>query len=891
MGFYRWLRTLQLRLRPLLRRENVDRDLDDELRYHLDLKTEENIARGMSPEEARRAAQISLGGVEQVKEQIRAVRTGAWLGTLFQDIRFGLRMLRKNPGFTAVAVLTLALGIGANTAIFAVVDTVLLHPLPYPDSDRIVNISRSEGGTFSIPMFAFWQQNNPGINDLSADDDGSASMNLVSSGQPELVKARKVSLDYFRLFGASLIMGRTFNTQEDQPGGQQVAVVSYGLWQRQFGGDPSILGKTIALGGTPYVVIGVVSPSFIPYPATDIWIPLQADPNSTNQAHTLRVYARLPSGVTLSQANAWMTAIGRRYVQTHPMQLGGDDILRVIPMQQQLTGDVRSALVILLGAVGLVLLLACANVANLLLARATGRQKEIAVRAALGAGRSRLVRQLLSESLSLAFFGGILGLMFAWAGVRGLLALAPSDLPRAQEMASVTALNPLVTGFTVLLVLTTAVLFGLFPALQLSRTDLVASLKESGGRAGGGPRNKRARTVLVVAQVAIAVILLCGATLLIRSFAAMHGIGLGFDPHNLLTTEVSLAGRAYSKSAEVDQLARQIVSRVERIPGVESAAVSSALPLQGQQDMIFNIPGRPMVEGYKFTGDVQWRIVSPHYFSALRIPLLAGRLLRDVEPAPEAVISETMARKYWPKADPVGQNIVIGPGLGPTFEEPSVEIVGVVGDVRARLDSGPAPIIYETPMHIGDGAMALVSGLTREAIIVRTGQGLSPMSVGHEVQRALEADDGLAAADIRTMDQVGMDSTARQNFNLLLLGLFAAIALLLAMVGVYGVMSYSVEQQTREIGIRAALGATPGHILGSTLLQALRISVVGLAVGVCVSFWLTRLLNGQLFGVKPSDPPTFISVPLILLAVAIAAAWIPARRAMHVDPMVALRHE
>jgi predicted permease len=800
-------------------------------------------------------------------------------------------MLRKSPGFAAVAILTLALGIGANAAIFTVVDTVLLRSLPYPDSDRIVNISRATSGTFSIPMFAFWQENNPGMENLTAEDDGSASMNLVDSGQPELVKARKVSVDYFRLFGASLIAGRSFNAQEDQPGGQQVAVVSYGLWQGRLGGDPSILGKTIALGGTPYVVIGIVSPKFVPYPATDVWIPLQADSNSTNQAHTLRVFGRLPSGVTLSQANAWMTAIGHRYVQTHPMQLGGDDILRVIPMQQQLTGEVRSALLILLGAVGLVLLLACANIANLLLSRATGRQKEIAVRAALGAGRSRLVRQLLSESLSLALLGGILGLALAWAGVRGLLVLAPSNLPRAHEMASVTELNPSVTGFTVLLVLLTAVLFGFFPALQLSRTDLVVSLRESGGRTGSGPRNKRARSVLVAAQVAIAVILLCGATLLMRSFAAMHSIGVGFDPHNLLTTEVSLAGRGYAKSAEVDELARQIVTRVERIPGVDSAAVASALPLQGQQDMIFDIPGRPLPPGDKFTGDIQWRIVSPHYFSALRIPLLSGRLLRDAEPAPEVVISETMARKYWPRADPVGQQIVIGPGLGSAFEEPSVEIVGVVGDVRERLDRGPWPVIYETPTHIRDGAMALVSGLTREAIIVRTREGLSPLSIGREMQRALQTDEGLAAANVRTMEQVGMDSTARQNFNLLLLGLFAVIALLLAMVGVYGVMSYSVEQQTREIGIRVALGATPRHILGSTLLDALRISAVGLAVGICASFWLTRLLSQQLFGVKPSDPLTFISVPVSLLIVAIAAAWIPARRAMRVDPMMALRYE
>jgi putative ABC transport system permease protein len=874
----------------LLRRQQMDAELDEEIRSHLDLLTAQKLKEGMSLEHARREARIELGGLERIKEEVREARVGAWLDTAFQDLRFGLRMLWKSPGFAAVAVLTLALGIGANTTIFSVIDAVLLRPLPYPDSDRIVSINRLGTGLLSMPLFAFSQQNNPGFEDLAAYDDGSASVNLISGERPKLVVARRVSLNYFRLFGASPTLGRAFTAQEDQPAGPEVAVMSYGLWQDEFGGRPSILGANITLGGASYTIVGVTSPGFLPYPPTDLWIPLEADPNSTNQAHTLGVAGRLPAGVTLSQANSWLTAIGRRYVQTHPLQLGGDDNLHATPLEQEMTGDVRPALLILLGAVGLVLLIACANVANLLLARATGRQKEIAVRAALGASRGRIVRQLLWESFFLASVGGALGLALGAAGVRILLALAPGNLPRAKELASAAMLDPSITGFAALLVLVTAILFGLFPAIQLSRTNLVASLQES-GRTGAGLKGKRARSALVEAQIAITVVLLCGATLLIRSFTAMHGQRLGFDPRNLLTVEVSLSGPAYSKSSDMDRLARQIASRIERIPGVESAALASALPLEGEQDMIFDIPGRPHQNGYKFAGDVQWRIVSAHYFQTLRIPLVSGRLLNETESARTVVISESMARKYWPNSDPIGQAIVIGPGLGPAFEEGPTEIVGIAGDVRERLDAGPTSVIYQIPSQIPDAAIALVNDLTPDAIIVRTEPGLSSMSVGQEVQQALQADGRLAATKFRTMEQVSLDSTARQNFNLFLLGLFAAMALLLAMVGVYGVMSYSVEQQTREIGIRGALGACPRDILGHVLLQALRLAVGGLVVGIGASLWLTRLLGRQLFGVKPSDPLTFLSVPLILLLVAIAAAYIPARRAMRVDPMVALRHE
>jgi putative ABC transport system permease protein len=812
--------------------------------------------------------------------------------SFLSDLRHSLRALRQNPSFTIAAIAALAVGIAANSAIFTVVNTVILRPLPFADSDRIVSIGRPHGGgTVATPMFTFWDRHNPGLEDLAAYLPGS-SMNLNSGDRPELVSATRSSRNYFRLFGANPILGRTFTAEEDKPGGLRVLVMSFGLWHRRFGGDPSILNRTVRLGGAAYTVIGVLSPSFIPYPSSDVWIPLQADPESTDQAHVLTVSARLPHGLSLAQATAQMVVVGKQYVQSASNPLvGNDDEIQISPLQEQLTGNIRPRLLILLGAVGLVLLIACANVANLVLARAAGRQKEIAIRAALGAGRWRIVRQMLTESLMLAVAGGLSGLILGSWGLRALLHLMPGDLPRVQEMASITALDPRVAGFTILLALLTGVAFGLFPALQVSRAELAAVLKESGGRTGSSWKQNRTRSTLVGVEVAIAVVLLCGATLLIRSFAAMHAVTLGFDPHNLLTMEVSLAGPAYANAGAVDRLGRDFVQRAERLPGVGSAALASALPLWGQQDMLFSIPGRQPLKGFHFTGDVQWLIVSPHYFDALRIPLIAGRFLREQEAGRTVVISETMARKYWPNTNPVGQTIIVGPGLGPGYDAGLTEIVGVAGDVRARLDGDPAPVMYQEPSQVLDGAMALVNRLQPGAVLVRTRPGVAAMSVSHAVQQAMLAADQLPVAKIRTMEQAGIDSTARQNFNLLLLGLFAAIALLLAAMGIYGVMSYSVEQRTHEIGVRAALGATRGDTLNLVLLHALRITTVGLAAGIAAAFGLTRLLNAQLFGVKSADPLTFIVVPLILLLVALAASCVPALRASRVDPMVALRHE
>lgn len=823
-----------------------------------------------------------------MEQRLHSASAEIWWDNLSSDLRYGIRVLLQAPGLILAVLVALALGIGANSAIFTVINTVLLHPLPYPHADRIVNIARSGGGV-TVPMFTFWQQNGGPFEDMAAYQPG-IGMNLQGGDTAELVNAIKVSRDYFQLFGANPVIGRTFSVQEDLPGGPRVLILSYRLWQRRFAGASSVLGKWITLGGAPYAVIGVLSPSFKPNPPTDVWIPLQADVNSTDEAHVLVVAARLPPSGTLPEANSWAAALGKRYVETHPHQLGRDEKVEVTLMQQQMTGDVRPALLLLMGAVGLVLLIACANVANLLLARSTGRQKEIAIRAAIGAGRGRIVRQLLTESLLLAFAAGALGLVIGSLGVRVLLALAPSDLPRIQEMSSLPALDPRVAGFTILLAGTTGILFGLFPAVQLSQPELVSSLKESSRPGGTGLKHVRTRSALVSAEIAIAVVLCCGAALLIRSFAAMHATNLGFSPQNLLTMQVSLAGSGYSRSGEVQRIAREFVERAERIPGVESAAMASALPLGGRQDMVFDIPGRAALEGFGFTGDVQWRFVSPHYFDVLRIPLISGTLPGEHGSGRTVVISQAMARKFWPNDNPVGQTILIGHRLGSGFDQGPVEIVGVVGDVRERLELGPTPIMYESPYEIPDRAMALMNS-ELDAILVRTRPRVAPVTVSEAVKQTLIAIANVPATNVRTMEQVSLDSTARQNFNLLLLSLFAAIALLLAAVGVYSVMSYSVERRTHEFGVRAALGATPSNTLALVLGQAFRMTAAGVVLGLAASFGLTRLLAAQLYSVKSSDPLTFAAVPVILVVVAVAAAGIPARRASRLDPIVALRNE
>ena len=818
------------------------------------------------------------------------------MGTLAQDLRHTLRLLRNSPGFTSIAICALALGIGANTAIFTVVNSVLLKPLPYPDADRIVRLARKyrsgNSPSTSIPKYTRWKQDNQVFEAVAAYDFAGPGVNLAGSDRPEQVKGIHVSAEYFHVFGVVPILGRGFTPQEDRPGGPRVAVISHGLWQRRFGGDAQLVGKVVNLSGDLYTVVGILPSEFVSYPPADVLMPLQADPDTRNFGHYLFTAARLKPGITVETAQANMNVIAEQTRRAFPKWMGREEGIAVIPLQAALTGDVRPALLILLGAVGVVLLIACANVANLLLARAATRQREIAVRAALGAERGRIIRQLLTESTVLAAAGAVLGFLLGVGGVRALLALAPGNVPRTAELEAAFALDPAVLAFTVLVAIATVVVSGLYPALQISKPDLNSALKESSSRSGSSLRQTRARSVLVASETALALLLLVGAVLLIRSFVSLRGVDSGFDGKNVLTMNLSLAGGKYATTVPVENLFRGIVQRVEALPGVSAAAPTIALPLEGGPDLPFIIEGRPLGSG-QFHGDSDIRTVGSKYFAVFRIPLRRGRLLEDRDTShagPVAVINETMARRFWPKQDPIGARITLGAGLGPEFTEAPRTIVGVVGDVRENgLGREPRPMVYYPLGQATDGLMKLIGAVAPMNFVVRTNG--NPFSLSDAIQREILAVDRLPVARVRSMEQVTINSTARQNFNMLLLSVFAAIALLLAAIGIYGLMTYAVQQRTQEIGIRMALGASGAGMVRMVLAQGLKWTAAGVIAGLAAAYGLTRLMETLLFGVKPADPVTFVAVPLVLTVVALVANYIPARRATKVDPLHALRYE
>ena len=824
------------------------------------------------------------------------------MGNLLADLRHSVRVLLNSPGFTTIAIAALALGIGANTAIFSVVNTVLLQPLPYPEPDRIMRIERSfpqgTGSSSSIPKFMAWKKNNQAFEAMTIYDSQGLGFNLGSGDRPEQVSVIHVSQNYFRVFGAAPALGRVFLPQEDLPGGAKVALVTSDLWKNRLGGDPSLVGKPLILGGDPYMVVGILSAGFHSDPPSDVFIPTQADPNSINQGHYLLVAGRLKPGVTVEAAKANMKMAGDRFREANPKWMDKTESVAVVPLREALVGDVKPALLILVGAVGFVLLIACANVANLLLARASGRHKEIAIRTAVGASRGRLVSQLLTESVLLAAVSGLVGFLVGAWGVRILLALSPGNLPRVNDhehvTSIVTALDWHVLAFTFGIALITGVVFGLFPALHISKLDVNATLKETSGRSGTGLRQNRARSVLVASEMALAVILLVGAALMIRTFVGLRSVQPGFDPHNVITMQTSLSGGRYDSTAKVENMVHQVVQRVEALPGVLSATATVMLPIEGGIDLPFLIEGRPPANGDQYTGDEQWRAVSPHYFSAFRIPLLRGRVFEDRDTGKSErvlIINQAMAKKYWPKGDPVGQRITIGKGLGPQFEEPTRQIVGVVGDVRENgLRTSDQAVMYVPQGQVSDPLTQLANSVIPMSWAVRTAS--DPAALTNAIQRDILAVDGqLPVSKIRTMEQVVSESTARQNFNMLLLSIFAGMALLLAAIGIYGLMSYTVEQRTQEIGIRMALGAGHGDMLKLIVRQGMLLAGIGVVIGLAAAFGLTRLLASLLFGVKTTDPFTYVAVALTLVAVALFACYVPARRATKIDPLIALRYE
>ena len=820
---------------------------------------------------------------------------------LAQDLRHSLRVLRQRPSFTVAAVSALALGIGANTAIFSVLNGLLLEPLPFKTASRLVCVFRGfRGGSFgptaSIPKFVVWKDHNQVFSAITAYDFSGPGLNLGGIDTPEQIKGIHASAGFFEVFGVNPILGRTFTEAEDQPGRPLLAVISYGLWRRHWGGEPQIVGRPIMLNGEPYQVIGVLPQNFQPDPPADVWIPLQADPASTNQGNYLRVAAVLKPGVTLETAKAQLKIVGEQFRRLYPKVMDPEETVTALPMKEWVVGDARRALWILTGAVGFVLLIACADVANLLLARSTARMKEIAVRTALGAGRLRIIGQLLTESVLMAVIAGALGLFLGVWGLRTLLAVSPVDLPRVAELTSgswLAALDWRMLVFTAGVSLVTGLLFGLVPALHIARSDLSSILKESGSRTIAGGR-QHARSALVVCEISLALVLLTGATLLIRTFVSLRTVDGGFDAHNVLTLQTSLNGAKYASTSKVEILARRVIERLESLPGVESATAAIAIPLELGPDIPFSIEGRPPSDGGPYNGDVQWRSAMPHYFDALKIPLLRGRFftLQDTAKAPPVVIiNEAMAKKYWPNQDPIRQRITIGKGIGPEFDEPPRQIVGVVGNVRETGLNNPPPEVYYVPLgQVTDGFTRLANAVLPISWLIRASGDPRTLvaAVKHEF---LAVDHELPVARIRTMQQVIQDATARHSFNMLLLTIFAVIALALAAIGIYGVMSYSVEQRTHEIGIRAALGARLTDLVRLVLAQGMRLAGIGLMIGVAASFALTRLMSGLLYGVKPTDPATYVIVAALLAGVAFLATYIPAHRAARMDPMIALRHE
>jgi putative ABC transport system permease protein len=823
------------------------------------------------------------------------------MNDLLADLRYTIRTLMKAPAFTLAAVAALTLGIGANTAIFSVVNAVLLKPVNAPESDRIVtfmNTSPQGSGPGASPAkFMHWRRQADVVQDVSAYR--SNIVNYTGGEVPEQLRAAQVSADFFRLFGIPTLHGRTFSDEEDRPNVGKTVVLTHGLWVRRFGGDTAIMGKSIALGGEPFTVIGVLAPSFdveifdgIP----ELFIPFQFDPNTGDQGHYFGVAGRLKPGVTLEQAKARVQLSAQEYKTKYPRALGPNGGFSVERMQVVMVRNVRSTLLVLAGAVSFVLLIACANVANLLLVRATGRRREIAVRAALGAGRGRIMRQLLTESIVLSLVGGVLGLVVGVAGIRALLSINTANLPRVGANGALVALDWRVAAFAVIVSLATGVLFGLIPAIQGSRADLSATLKESAGRSGTGFRQNKARAALVVVEVALALVLLVGSGLLIRTSVALASVDPGFDTTNVLTMKMSLQSPRFFAADAVERLVRDGVDRLRAVPGVEEASAACCVPLEGGYGLGFVIQGRPLTD-QPFHGGGSWLTVSPGYFEVFRIAMKRGRSFqeRDDKAAPPVVIvNEAFARQFFKDGDPLNERLVIGHsgsvGMREFMSEQPRQIVGVASDVRdGGLNSDPRPTMYVPQAQIPDPANRLNVGISPIAWVIRT--RTSPYSVSAAVQEQLRQASGLPVSDVRSMTDVRSRSVSRQRFNMLLMAVFGGAALLLAAIGIYGLMAYSVEQRTQEIGIRLALGADTSSVRRMILGQGMRLAIIGVVIGLAAAFGLARLIATLLYGVTARDPLVFLLVPTVLTAVALIGVWLPARRAVGVDPVIALRAE
>ena len=880
----RQVRAFLRRLAGLFGTESRERDLQEEIESHVRMHTEDRQRAGVGEEEARRLAILDLGGLEPTKEQCRRRRGLPALEAIWQDTRHGFRLMRKNPAFTLVAVLTLALGIGANSAIFSVVNGVLLRPLPYEDAERIVQVwhvppPESFPGlnqfSLSAANYLDWRARNHVFERMAAY--GYASYAFNGGDRPEAVPAGRVAPDLFAVLRARPLLGRPFLDEEDAPGRGNVVILSHAFWKTRFGSDETIVGREIRLNGAPHTVVGVM-PADFRFPSwARLWVPLawSDEERAVRGNHNYHGIARLKPGVELEQAQAELSAIASRLEREYPEDNKGWGAT-IVPLRQEMTGNVRPALLVLFGAVAFVLLIACANIANLLLSRTLNRRKEIALRAALGAGRGRVLQQILCETVLLALSGGGLGLIVARAGVEQIARRYADLLPRAGEIA----LDGRVLAFTFAVSVLAGLAAGILPAWRLTKSDLNQALRQGLGRTDADSGGGRARAALLIAQVASSLVLLVGAGLMIRTLSALRSVDPGFDPRQVVTMSIELPGAKYPRGAQ-RAFFENVLERVRAIPGVESAGAVTTLPVSdGGSMQPVAIEGRPAL-ALSEQPEVAVRLITPQYLRTLRLPLRRGRDIdaRDGADQPAVVlVSESMAERFWPGEDAIGKRLVLSffPGTVRT-------VVGVVGDVKQYDVSSvePDPTLYAPHAQIPEPYMALA---------VRRSSGADAL-VNPILNAIRQVDSEQPVLDVAGMEDLVERSLSHRRFSMILLTIFAGLALVLATIGVYSVLSYAVGRRVQEIGIRMALGARRRDVLRMVMGEGLRLTVAGLAVGACAAIGLSRLLRGLLFGVRPTDPLTFAAVSLLLGGVALLACFVPARRAARVDPMVALRNE
>ena len=885
--------------RALLHKDKVERDMDKELRFHLEMEIEANIKRGMSLAEARRDALIKFGGVEKFKEECRDVRGAPLAESVLQDIRYGTRILFRNPGFTVVAVLTLALGIGANTAIFSVIYGVLVKPLPYQDGNELVIVQQQAplAGVNNVP-FSFkevqdYREQNQTLSDVV--EHHTMSFTLLGGQEPQRVQTGVVSANFFDVLGVKPLLGRTFVASDEEHGADAVLVLSYQYWKGSHGGDPAIVGRVFQMNNRPHTVIGVL-PSIPQYPnEQDVYMPTTQCParasepfKANRNSRMMSVFGRLKDGVKVTQAQADLSTLANnlqsQYPDSYPANRGY--AASVVSLQDELTRRAKPTFLILLGTAGLVLLIACANVANLTLARLMRREREMAIRAAMGAGRGRLIRQLLTESTLVSVAGGALGLLLAAGGLQLLVGFAARFTTRASEIG----IDGLVLLFTLIVSVATGLIFGLMPAFS-SDHNLSGALKEGGGRSSAGVKRQRIRNALIVAQVGVSFILLIWAGLMIRSLIKLQQVNPGFNPERVLAMRISPNWSKYNTNQGTRDLLVRILDKARSAPGVLSAAIGSTYPLNqlgitnGPFNRGFQIEGRPIPEG-ELLPQADFRTASTDYFETVRQALVAGRTFNDGDhdkSVPVAVINQSTARHRWGDEDPIGRRISLpgpggpGPNSGPTW----LTIVGIVGDVRQYgLDREPTDEIYVPLAQAGFGGN----------LLVRT--AAEPLSIARILREAVyEVDPDTAIDRVQTLEQVRSDAVASPRLTAMLLAMFAGLALIITAAGIAGVMALSVNQRTHELGVRLALGATPAKVLGMVIRQGMAFVLLGLSVGIVGALLLGRLMSSLLFAVEPNDPITFLSVALVLTLVAAAACFIPARRVTSIDPMLALRSE